>query len=199
MARNLTTHSTAPVHNYQRVGYIRVSSIDQNPGRQLAGIELDRVFEEKLSGRTQDRPGLKEMLAYVREGDHVMVHSMDRLARNLADLKAIVSALTSRQIKVQFIQENLLFTGDDNPVAVLMLSIMGAMAEFEHALISERQREGIELAKRRGVYSKKRSKKLSDNEIEAVRHRVSGGEKITRLAAEYKVTRKTIYNYLARP
>lgn len=138
--------------NGQRIGYVRVSAFDQNPERQLEGIPLDRTFLDKVSGKAVDRKELAALMAYARMGDTVVVHSMDRLARNLDDLRRIVQSLTAKGVRIEFVQENLSFTGEDSPLANLMLSVMGAFAEFERALIRERQREGIALAKRRGAY-----------------------------------------------
>ncbi|MNN20906.1 DNA-invertase hin [compost metagenome] len=149
-----------------RVGYIRVSSVDQNIDRQLDGVALDKVFSEKLSGATTDRPQLQAMLEYVREGDVILVHSIDRLARSLADLLKLVEDLTKRGIHIRFINEQLEFTGENNPTQHLMLSMMGAVAQFERAMIKERQREGIAKAKERGVY-KGRAKTVDDAAIRA--------------------------------
>ena len=121
--------------NVQRVAYKRVSTTDQNTARQLDGMELDKVFEDHASGKNTDRPGLQKLREHVREGDSVVVHSMDRLARNLQDLLAIVEELTKKGVKVQFLKENLTFTGDDSPTSTLLLSIMGAVVAFERALI----------------------------------------------------------------
>lgn len=136
----------------QRIGYVRVSTLDQNEKRQLDGLILDRVFTYKASGRDTSRPQLAELLGFARDGDTVVVHSMDRLARNLDDLRALVQGLTRKGVRVEFAKEHLLFTGEDSPMANLMLSVMGAFAEFERSLIRERQREGIALAKQRGAY-----------------------------------------------
>ncbi|MBG6184660.1 DNA invertase Pin-like site-specific DNA recombinase [Arthrobacter sp. CAN_A214] len=124
-----------------------------------------------------------------------MVHSMDRLARNLDDLRALVQKLTRKGVRVEFLKENLTFTGTDSPMANLMLSVMGAFAEFERALISERQREGITLAKQRGAY-RGRSKSLSPTQAAELRERASGGEQKTRLAREFGISRETLYQYL---
>ena len=137
----------------QRVGYIRVSSVGQNPARQLDGVEVDRVFTDTVSGKSATRPQLQAMLAYVRDGDTVLVHSMDRLARNLDDLRRLVRELTGRGVAVQFVKEQLTFTAEDAPMATLLPSVLGAFAEFERALIRERQLEGIALAKSRGAYT----------------------------------------------
>ena len=136
----------------QRIGYVRVSSFDQNPERQLEHVQVDRLFTDKASGKDTQRPELERLLAFAREGDTVVVQSMDRLARNLDDLRLIVQKLTKRGVRIEFVKENLTFTGEDSPLANLMLSVMGAFAEFERALIRERQREGIALAKQRGAY-----------------------------------------------
>ena len=111
----------------QRVGYIRVSSLGQNPERQLDGLELDRVFTDTVSGKSVDRPQLAAMLAFVRDGDTVIVHSMDRLARNLDDLRRLARELTARGVRVQFVKEQLTFSGEDSPMATLLLSVLGAV------------------------------------------------------------------------
>ncbi|STX81494.1 site-specific DNA recombinase; e14 prophage [Legionella busanensis] len=96
------------------------------------------------------RPQLEALLDYARDGDVIIVHSMDRLARNLDDLRRLVTHLTSQQIKIEFLKEGLTFTGEDSPMSTLLLSVMGAFAEFERSLIKERQMEGIALAKKTG-------------------------------------------------
>jgi DNA invertase Pin-like site-specific DNA recombinase len=181
-----------------RIGYIRVSSIDQNANRQLDGIELDKVFTDKASGKDTNRPALKAMLEYVREGDVIVVHSMDRLARNLEDLRKIVRDLTGRGVKIQFIKENIIFSGDDNPMSVLLLSMMGAFAEFERELILERQREGIRIAVQNGKYANVgRKAALSDEDAERLRRRVAAGEDKAKLAREYGISRQSVYRYLS--
>lgn len=179
----------------QRIGYIRVSTFDQNTERQLEGIQVDRTFTDKASGKDSHREQLVEMISFVREGDTVLVHSMDRLARNLDDLRRIVQSLTKRGVCIEFIKESLSFTGEDSPMANLMLSVMGAFAEFERALIKERQREGIALAKQRGVY-RGRKRALSDPDIEALKSRVAAGEKKAQVAREFGISRETLYQYL---
>ena len=130
----------------KKIGYIRVSSFEQNPERQLEGITLNKKFIDKASGKNTVRPQLEAMLDYARDGDTIIIHSMDRLARNLDDLRKLVMQLTRQQIKVEFVKEGLTFTGEDSPMSKLLLSVMGAFAEFERALIKERQMEGIVLA-----------------------------------------------------
>ncbi len=179
----------------QRIGYRRVSTLDQSTARQLEGETLDRVFEDKLSGKDTNRPQLQAMLKHVREGDTVIVHSLDRLGRNLADLQKLIDDLTSRGVAVEFMKEHLTFTGEDTPMARLMLGIMGSVAEFERSMIRERQREGIALAKVAGVY-KGRKPALSPEKVAELQKRAAAGESKTALAQEYGVTRQTIYNTL---
>src|SRR4029453_4980082 len=101
----------------QRIGYVRGSTLEQNEKRQLDGLVLDRVFTDKASGRDTSRPQLAELLRFARDGDTVVVHSMDRLARNLDDLRALVQGLTCKGIRVEFVKESLVFTGEDSPMA----------------------------------------------------------------------------------
>lgn len=183
--------------NGKKIGYIRVSSVDQNESRQLEGIELDKVFQDKVSGKDLERPELKRMLEYVREGDHLYVHSMDRFARKLADLKSLVDKLLQKNVKVKFVKEGLSFepSENENPMNQLMLHVMGAFAEFERTLLRERQREGIALAKKRGVYLG-RKPKFGEEEVARVKRRIEAGEHISGLAREMKVSRVTIYRAL---
>lgn len=181
--------------NGQRVGYVRVSSLDQNAARQLDGVPLDRTFTDSVSGKSTDRPQLEAMLGFVRDGDTVVVHSMDRLARNLDDLRALVRGLAGRGVRVQFVKEQLTFTGEDTAMATLLLSVMGAFAEFERSLIRERQREGIALARRRGAY-RGRARALSTEQIAQLRQRAADGASKAALAREYGISRQTVYQYL---
>jgi DNA invertase Pin-like site-specific DNA recombinase len=179
----------------QRIGYIRVSSFDQNPERQLEHVEVARVFADTASGKDAHRPQLEALLGFVRQGDTVVVHSMDRLARNLDDLRRVVQGLTKRGVRIEFLKEHLVFTGEDSPMANLMLSVMGAFAEFERALIRERQREGIALAKRRGAY-RGRKRSLNHEQVAEVRRRIEAGEAKAKIAREIGISRETLYHYL---
>jgi DNA invertase Pin-like site-specific DNA recombinase len=179
----------------QRIGYIRVSSDDQNEGRQLEGIDLDQRFVDKASGSTTERPQLQACLAYCRKGDTLAIHSMDRLARNLDDLRRLVAELTAKGVQVQFLKEGLSFTGDDNAMSKLLLSMMGAFAEFERSIIRERQREGIALAKAKGVY-KGALPKLSPSEADALREQHALGIPKSVLARRFGISRPAVYNYL---
>lgn len=179
----------------QRLGYIRVSSLDQNAQRQLVNIQVARMFTDKASGKDTKRPQLEELLRFARDGDTVVVHSMDRLARNLDDLRAVVQRLTRKGVRIEFLKENLVFTGEDSPLANLMLSVMGAFAEFERALIGERQREGIALAKKRGAY-RGRKKALTAEQAAELSKRAAAGEPKATLAREYGISRETVYQYI---
>ncbi len=181
----------------QRLGYIRVSSFDQNPERQLEQVPLDRVFTDQASGKDVYRPQLAALLDFVRDGDTVVVHSMDRLARNLDDLRRLVKTLTGKGIQIEFVREHLTFTGEDSPMAHLLLSVMGAFAEFERALMRERQQEGIALAKKRGVY-KGRKPSLQPDQVAELRQKAQAGAKKAVLAREYGISRETVYQYLRR-
>lgn len=181
--------------NGQSIGYIRVSSFEQNPERQLEGLKLDRIFTDKASGKDVKRPQLEELLCFIREGDTLVVHSMDRLARNLDDLRRLVRTLTGKGIAIEFVKERLTFTGEDSPMANLLLSVMGAFAEFERALIRERQREGIEMAKKRGAY-RGRKKALSDEQVSELKLRIGAGDKKAQVARDFGISRETLYQYL---
>lgn len=178
----------------ERVGYQRVSTLGQNAERQLDGVAVDKTFSDKASGKDTNRPELARALEYLRESDTLVVHSMDRLARNLEDLRRTVRELTGRGVKVEFVKESLTFAGDDSPMNTLLLSMLGAVAEFERSLILERQREGIALAKAAGKY-RGRKPSLTDAQVHELRARLAGRESVTSLAKEYGISRQTVYNY----
>jgi DNA invertase Pin-like site-specific DNA recombinase len=178
----------------KRIGYVRVSTLDQNESRQLEGVQLDKRFVDKASGKDTKRPQLQAALDYLRDGDVLVIHSMDRLARNLDDLRKIVLGLTERGVVVEFAKEHLTFTSEDNAMSKLLLSVMGAFAEFERSLIRERQREGITLAKKAGVY-KGRKPSLTPERVAQLRARVAAGEKKAALAREFGISRETLYSY----
>lgn len=180
----------------KRVGYIRVSSVDQNTVRQLDGVQVDKVFTDKASGKDTNRPQFQAALDYLRDGDVLVVHSMDRLARNISDLLHTVQSLNQRGVVVEFVKESLTFTGDDSAMSKLMLTIMGGVAEFERAMIRERQLEGIAKAKQAGKYRGRQST-MTAAQVQTIRDRAAAGEKKAALAREFGVTRQTIYNIIA--
>jgi DNA invertase Pin-like site-specific DNA recombinase len=184
-----------------RIGYVRVSSADQNTERQLDGQQLTVTFTDKASGKNTDRPQLQSLLAgNWPEGSVVVVHSMDRLARSLSDLLQLVENFTARGLSVEFVKEGKTFRGGDNtdPMDKLMLSMLGAFAEYERTLIRERQREGIAKAKQRGVY-RGRQQKITDPATIAqmVSEATALGANKTKVAAQYGISRESLYKYLA--
>ena len=179
----------------KKIGYVRVSSVDQNPERQLEGMDLDKKFTDKASGKNTNRPQLEAMIDYARDGDVVFVHSMDRLARNLDDLRRVVFKLTDKHVKIQFVKENISFTGEDSAMSKLLLSMMGAFAEFERSIIRERQLEGIAIAKKKGVYTG-RKPCLSEDKIEELNRLIEDREKKSEIARKLKISRETLYRYL---
>lgn len=193
----------------QQVGYVRVSSVQQNTDRQLADLKLDEVFEEYLSGKDTNRPQLEACLKHVRQGDTLHIHSIDRLARNLKNLQEIVEDLIGRGVTVVFHKENLTFnplpTSVDNEVAVheqqghamqrLMLQMMGAFAEFERSLIRERQREGIEAAKAKGKHLG-RPRTVTDDAIKEMLKAVDDGEPKSKVAQRYGISRTKLYQII---
>ena len=178
-------------------GYVRVSTVDQNEGRQLADLEvtLEKVFVDKCSGKETKRPELQRALEHLREGDTLHVHSIDRLARNLQGLQGTVNGLIKQGVTVVFHKENLTFSGENDPMKNLMFQMMGAFAEFERAIIRERQKEGIALAKEKGVY-KGRKAKLTDGQVAELKSRAAARESKTDLAREFGISRQTLYKVL---
>ena len=180
----------------QNIGYIRVSTADQNTERQLDGVPLDKTFTDTCSGKDAHRPQLVACLDYLREGDTLHVHSIDRLARNLQDLLRIVETLNARKVTVSFHKEHLDFSGTgDDPFQQLQLQVIGAVAQFERAMIRERQREGIAIAKAAGKYTG-RKPALSTEQIEQARKMASKGDKKVDIAKRLGVSRTTLYKAL---
>lgn len=180
----------------QKVGYVRVSTLDQSAERQLDGVLLDKVFTDYASGKDMNRPQLQAALTYLRDGDTLFVHSMDRLARNVEDVLRVVRELKAKNVSVMFVKENMAFTPDaEDPRAHLMFAMLGAFAQFERALIKERQREGITLAKARGAY-KGRKRSLNAEQVAQLRKAAVPGRNRAQLAREYGISRETLYQYL---
>lgn len=188
------------VNSGQKVGYARVSSKDQNLERQTAALKKEkyfRIFDDTVSGSSTDRPGLDGALNYVRPGDQLVVMSMDRLARSLIDLHRLVDDLTARDVSVKFLKEGQTYSLNSTPIAKLMLGLLGSVAEFERAIIRERQAEGIARAKARGVY-KGRTKALTDEQLAQAQEWVDAGVPKAEVARRLGIGRTTLYNYLSR-
>ncbi len=180
-----------------KIGYVRVSTVEQNTARQLVGISLDRIFEEKVSAKTiGNRPVLREMLGFIRDGDDLYVHSMDRLARNLKDLLTLVTTITDKGVTLHFVKENLTFEAKAKatPFNKLLLGLLGSVAEFESELILERQREGIAQAKARGAY--KGRKPIAPEKIEKAKELLARGMTRTEAAKTVGMGRTTLFLYL---
>jgi DNA invertase Pin-like site-specific DNA recombinase len=180
------------------VGYVRVSSVDQKTDRQLDGLVLDKVFEDKASAADTKRPQLEACLDFIREGDTLSVHSIDRLARNLQDLLRLIGEITGKGVSVTFHKEHLTFSGQSDPFQNLQLQIIGAVAEFERALIRERQREGIAKAKEKGKHLG-RVRKLTDEQEDLLRSKAVAGEEKIKLAHEFGISRQSVYRVIGRP
>ncbi|MHC9881093.1 recombinase family protein [Corynebacterium diphtheriae] len=182
----------------QKIGYARVSSKDQNLDRQTAALKKEkvfRIFTDTVSGSSTQRPGLEGALNYLRTGDRLIVVSMDRLARSLIDLHRLVDELTERGVSVKFLKEGQVYSQDSTPIAKLMLGLLGSVAEFERAIIRERQAEGIAKAKARGVY-KGRAKVLNEEQIMQAREWVSEGIPKAEVVRRLGIGRTTLYKYL---
>lgn len=180
-----------------KIGYVRVSTVEQNTARQLVGITLDRVFEEKVSAKNiGNRPVLGEMLGFIRDGDDLYVHSMDRLARNLKDLLTLVTTITDKGVTLHFVKENVTFEAKAKatPFNKLLLGLLGSVAEFERELILERQREGIAQAKARGAY--KGRKPIAPEKIEKAKELLAQGMTRTEAAKTVGMGRTTLFLYL---
>ena len=182
----------------QILGYVRISSTDQNPARQVAAIgEVEETFTDHVSGASRaERTALATMLRHARRGDTVRVASMDRLARSVIDLASIVVELTGRGVAVEFAAERLSFKpGGEDPFATFQLHLLGAVAQLERSLIRERQREGIALAKERGVY-RGRARRLDDAQVADARALVETGVPKTKIARDLGCSRRVLYDAL---
>lgn len=176
-----------------KVGYRRVSSLEQNLDRQDLG-SIDKMFEEKVSGAsTKDRPALLDSIDFAREGDEVVVWSIDRIARDLRDLQTIIQTLTDKKASITFLSEKLTFSASSNdPFAKLQLHLMGAFAEFERSIIRKRQAEGIAKAKAKGIY-KGRKPTIDTSSIANMKKNGIGASQIAR---ELNISRVSVYRAL---
>ena len=182
----------------QQIGYKRVSTYNQNTDRQLDGVDIDKVFEDKVSGSSTDRPQLTAMLAHIREGDVIHVHSIDRLARNLGDLMSLIEKITSKGTTVKFHKESLTFTGEEDAMQKLMLQLMGAVAQFERSMINERAAEGRAIAKAKGKrFGRKPA--LQGKQVSELKRMYDEGVGVSRLAIDFDVSRQAVYRALQRP
>lgn len=181
---------------------MRVSTQPQSLQRQEVLKEkyaIDKVFAEHISGKSvKDRPAIKAMLDYVREGDKVYCLSLDRLGRNLKELKEVVEEITHKGASIHFEKENLTFGGENDAIQKLMFHLLCAFYEFERENILERQRYGVQKAKQEGKYSKERSKKLNPVMRENMLNDRKIGMSVADIIKKYHISRKTYYNYITK-
>lgn len=187
----------------QLIGYIRVSTREQSVGRQSDGMEslkLNKVFTEKVSGKSRERPELRACIDYARDGDTIYIYSIDRLARSLGDLEAIIKELVDKGVTINFIKESQTYSRDNsNPFNKVLLQILGAFAEFERNIMLERQAEGIAHAKLNGT---KTGRPWGKTPLDMTRRNEAielskGGNNITQIATLMKLSRASIYKLLS--
>lgn len=180
-----------------RVGYVRVSSVEQNEERQIVELkqkaDVEKFFVDKVSSKSSNRPKFDEMMNFLREGDELIVSEFSRLARSTTDLLNIVDSLTKKDVKVLSLKEQL---DTSTPQGRFMLTIFGAIAEFERELILQRQREGIQIAKAAGKYKGRNSKKRPKDFDFYKQGYYARQYTVTEIAKHYKVSRPTVYKWL---
>ena len=173
------------------VGYVRVSTVEQNEGRQLVTMDkynVEKLFIEKVSAKDTKRPQLQAMVDFVREGDTIVIHDFSRLARSTKDLLELVELFNSKGVKLISNKENI---DSSTPTGKLMLTMIGAINEFERANLLERQREGIALAKKQGKYKGRKEVKVDNFEYHYNRYMRREVSK-SQLAKELSVSRPTL-------
>ena len=184
--------------NGQTVGYVRVSSVDQNTDRQTEQLKhCDKLFIDSVSGKDVERPELQKMLEHIRESDVVEVCSIDRLARNNVDLQVLVKAINAKGVTVRFLKEGLTFSNDteSNPISKMMLTMLAAISEFERELIRERQAAGIAIAKANGKY-KGRKPKINKNQLEHINEQLESGISKAEISKTFGISRQTLHKYI---
>ncbi len=200
----MNTNSTQTPYKIkgQNIGYVRVSTVDQNTTRQLDGISLDKVFTDKLSGKDTNRPQLQAALSHLRDGDMLHIHSFDRLARNLNDLNRMVTDLVNRGVAIKFYMENLTFEpkagGGLSPYHELLMQLLGAVAQFERANLLERQREGIVKAKQAGKYKGRKPIAQKPEQLAAIKQALANNTNKSAIAKELNISRATLYKYMVQ-
>lgn len=179
------------------IAYVRVSTVEQNEDRQVEALErhgIDRWYTEKVSGKDMNRPQLQAMLDYAREGDTVYIHDFSRLARSTEDLLKIVRQLDGKGVSLVSNKEAI---DTRTPQGKLMLTMIAAINEFERANLLERQREGIEIAKAKGLYHGRKEISIDDKTfLRAFEKYQQRGITKSQLAEELKVSRPTLYKLI---
>lgn len=181
----------------KRIGYVRVSTTDQNPDRQLEGIELDKKYVEYASGSSMKRQQLDDLMEYVRDDDIVFVHSVDRLARNIRNLLELVEKFKSKNVELHFIKEDLKFTSKESTLSEkVTLWVFGIVAELERSHILERQRFGIAQAQAQGKYKGRKSKFNPDVREYIINALTTTRMSKSQIAIELNISRHTLYRYM---
>jgi DNA invertase Pin-like site-specific DNA recombinase len=187
----------------QLISYVRVSTRDQSLGRQsdgMSGLNIDKVFKEKASGKNAERPELRACIDYAREGDTLYIYSIDRLARSLADLEVILKELVDKGVTVVFIKESQTYSrSTSNPFNKVLLQVLGAFAEFERSIMLERQAEGIAHAKLNGTKTGRPfgKKPLDMNRREEAIELSKQGNNISQISRTMKLSRSSISKLLS--
>lgn len=184
-----------PFIKKMKIGYKRVSTIDQNVDRQLEGLELDKVFVEYASAKnTKDRPVFKDMIDFIRENDTLYVHSMDRFARSVKDLIDNIHYITKiKKASIVFTSQNMTLNVNDEPMVMLQLHMLAAFYQFELAIIRERAKEGIAIAKAKGKY--KGRVPINQEKIDRLYEMVDMGVKQSRILEELQISKATLMKY----
>jgi DNA invertase Pin-like site-specific DNA recombinase len=181
----------------KRIGYVRTSTADQNTARQLEGVPLDKTFTDQLSGKDRNRPQLQACLDFLREGDTLVVHALDRLGRNVRDLLDIVEELTTKGVTVSFLHPALSFSGDDSPINKLLFLMLAGFAEMERSLIHERQLEGIAIAKKEKKYrGRAPAIRAGNGKLAELTKLAAENTPVSEMARQVGVSRQTIYSWL---
>lgn len=173
------------------IAYVRVSTVEQNEDRQIEALQkhnIEKWFTEKVSGKNTNRPQLKAMLDFAREGDIIFIHDFSRLARSTKDLLDIVEQLNNKGIHLVSNKESI---DTSTPQGKLMLTMIGAIYEFERTNLLERQKEGIAISKRKGIYKGRKAINIPDFDIHYKRYMNREISK-SKLAAELNISRPTL-------
>ncbi len=175
-----------------KLGYVRVSTVEQNEERQLETMrkfEVKKIFSEKISAKDVNRPKLQELLEFAREGDTIFIHDFSRLARNTQDLLNIVEKLNSKGVQLVSSKENI---DTNTPTGKLLLTVIGAISEFERLILHERQKEGVKIAKKKGLYKGRKPVKVENFKQHYTRWKNREVSK-SQLARELGISRQTLY------
>lgn len=185
----------------KRLGYVRVSTVEQNPEsqiRELQSHQVEKIFEDRVSGKSIERPQLKSLMEYAREEDEIYVYCLDRMARNLLDLRGLIDYFLSKGVSIRFLKEGLVFSpGKIDSISTLTLNLLGSFAEFERSLIRERQIEGIKIARQSGKY-KGRKPSLNAEQLKNIKEKLFLGITKKKVAEHFKISRATLYAYLEK-